>query len=286
VIHGLDHILIAVEDLDAASEAYTVLLGRDASWRGEHPGLGTANALFRLANTYLELISPVGSGAFADVLSARLAGTGEGPYGLAFATDDADAAAKLLRERGIKATDPMDGQGRERTSGAERSWRNVLLPTEQTRGIFMFCIEHLSDADVLPVAGLAAEERSAVMAVDHVVVRSHDAERTREFYGDTLGLRLALDRSFPKFGSRLLFFRTGGLTVEIGSRLDGDPEPDAADEFWGIAYQVPDVDAAVERLGAAGVAVSESREGRKPGTRVATVKDSTHGVPTLLIQPA
>jgi hypothetical protein len=39
------------------------------------------------------------------------------------------------------------------------------------------------------------------------------------------------------------------------------------------------------RLGAAGIDVSEVRTGRKPGTRVATVRNGTCGVPTLLVQP-
>jgi catechol 2,3-dioxygenase-like lactoylglutathione lyase family enzyme len=56
----IDHAVIAVRDLDAASETYARLLGRRPSWRGSHPGAGTANVLFRLDNTYLEpLARPV-----------------------------------------------------------------------------------------------------------------------------------------------------------------------------------------------------------------------------------
>ena len=36
----------------------------------------------------------------------------------------------------------------------------------------------------------------------------------------------------------------------------------------------------------AGVDVSEVRTGRKPGTRVMTVRSGTCGVPTLLVQPS
>ena len=39
-----------------------------------------------------------------------------------------------------------------------------------------------------------------------------------------------------------------------------------------------------ERLVAGGVEVSEVRTGRKPGTRVATVRDRALGTPTLLIE--
>ena len=90
---SLDHLVIAVRDLDVATTTYATLLGRAPSWRGDHPGAGTANALFRLGNTYVELLSPVGSGVLGDALVAQLERDGEGPYALAFGTPDAAACA-------------------------------------------------------------------------------------------------------------------------------------------------------------------------------------------------
>src|SRR5690606_24118179 len=78
-LHALDHVIVLVSELEAATRDAARLLGRTPSWRGEHPGQGTANALFRLENTYLELLAPVGPGALADPLRARLAHAGEGP---------------------------------------------------------------------------------------------------------------------------------------------------------------------------------------------------------------
>ena len=40
MITGLDHVVIAVRDLDAAVRAYEALLGRAASWRAEADGGG------------------------------------------------------------------------------------------------------------------------------------------------------------------------------------------------------------------------------------------------------
>ena len=34
----VDHIIIAVQDLDQASQDYALMLGRAPSWRGTHPG--------------------------------------------------------------------------------------------------------------------------------------------------------------------------------------------------------------------------------------------------------
>ncbi len=52
-----------------------------------------------------------------------------------------------------------------------------------------------------------------------------------------------------------------------------------------MCWRVADIDATRARLVEAGVDVSESRTGRKPGTRVMTVRNGTCGVPTLLVQP-
>lgn len=286
VIESLDHVVIAVRDLDAAAETYTALLGRGASWRGAHALLGTANALFRLPNTYLELLSPAGAGPVADGLRERLADEGEGLWALAFGTGDAAACAAALRGRGVGASDPVDGAGRDAATGAERHWRNVYLPESDTRGVLVFAIEHRSPAASLPPAAPLAGAGAAIDGLDHVVVLSTDPEDSRAFYGDRLGLRLALDRRVEQRGLRLLFFRVGGVTVEIAANLDAPSGAAATDRLWGLAYRVGDVAAARARLAAAGFEVSETRRGQKPGTAVCTVRRETCGVATLLVGPA
>jgi catechol 2,3-dioxygenase-like lactoylglutathione lyase family enzyme len=286
MLHALDHVIVAVRDLAAATHAYARLFGRAPSWRGEHPGWGTANSLFRVANAYLELIGVTGEGPFARELETRLERDGEGLVGMAFATDDADSCAAELRERGLEPAAPRQQAGHERDSGAKREWRNVFLPASATRGVMLFAIEHLSPADALPLARLdGAPVAGAVEALDHVVVRSADPEATRALYGDRLGLRLALDRSFEERRVRLMFFRVGGVTVEIASALGAPPDGEAQDRLWGLAWRVPNADAARARLRDLGFAVSEVRPGNKAGTRVCTVERGTCGVPTLLISP-
>ena len=285
MLTSLDHIVLAVRDLGHATGTYRSLLGREPSWRGRHPSYGTANTLFRLENTYLELLAPAGEGPLASHLRAWLDGHGEGPFALAFGTDDADAAAATLRARGVELPDPADGVGRDERTGAERRWRNTFPPASATRGVATIIIEHRSPADALPAAVPIADDAAAVAACDHVVVQSTDAEASRALYGDVLGLRLALDRKFEDWGVRLMFFRTGHLTVEVAASL-AQAEAAAVDRFWGISWRVPDLDATHARLVAAGFDVSEIRTGRRPGTRVATVRAETHGVATLIIGPA
>lgn len=138
---------------------------------------------------------------------------------------------------------------------------------------------------VPPSAGAAGAVAPAVPdGIDHVVIQSPDLDRAVRLWRDRLGLRLALDRPFPQRGLRILFFRSGGVTVEISGALAGGGEGD--DALWGVAYRVADLAACRERLLAAGAAVSEIRAGQKRGTLVATAKSHALAVPTLLIQPA
>jgi len=281
----LDHVLVAVRDLDAAAESTALLLGRRPSWRGVHPELGTANALFRVANTYLELLASEGQGAIGAELERILAERGEGLLGLAFGTDDVAASAAALRARGLPVLDPRPGEGRDIETGAVRRWRNALVSPEASRGAWIFAIEHESPADALPLREPDADPDGAVAALDHVVVMSPDIEAARALYGEGLGLRLALDRSFEARGARILFFRVGGATVEVSGRLGAKPAPHAPDRLWGLAWQVPDAGAAQKRLAAAGFDVSELRDGFKPGTRVFSVRGEPCGVATLVIEP-
>jgi catechol 2,3-dioxygenase-like lactoylglutathione lyase family enzyme len=278
----LDHIVIAVGDLDAATAVQTRLLGRRPSWRGVHPTYGTANTLFRLDKVYVELLSPRGSGSFGSLLTGWIQRRGEGLFALAFGTPDAAAAAHEFRQRGLAAEDPAEGSGRESTTGVERRWCNVFLPQTETRGVTLFAIEHRSASDLLPGAVPVEDAASAVSGCDHVVVRTSDPERSSDLYGRLLGLRLALDKSFPEWGMRLLFFRIGGVTVEIAAPLTARNREDE-DRLWGVSYRTADVEAARRRLAREGFDVTEVRAGRKPGTRVCTVNGEPTGVPTLLI---
>ncbi|MGH7859312.1 MAG: VOC family protein [Candidatus Binatia bacterium] len=281
MLRTLDHVVVAVRDLEAATETYRRLLGRDPSWRGRHPGAGTANALFRLENVYLELLARDGDAPLAESLAPLF--DREGLAALAFGTGDAEACAAAFRERGLPIAGSVDGRGADSRTGAERRWRNVFLSPEGTRGVILFAIEQRSPPEALPPAEPNAAAESAISGIDHVVVQSGDPEAAIDLYRERLGLRLALDRTFEQWGARLLFFRIGGVTVEVAHALDGDPG--AADHLWGISWRSPDVTAARERLAAAGFDVSEVRTGRKPGTRVFTVREGTHGVATLVIGP-
>lgn len=258
----LDHVTLAVRDFDAAVGGYRGLLGLEPDLE---PGGGAQRAWFRLPNAALEVIAPDGEGAAGDRVRARLDAAGEGLWILAFSAEDLDAAARLAERRGLKI--------------ADRTARAVLLDPVGLAGLQVLYFK--GPTPPTAVSG-------PVAALDHVVVRTPNAERAVANFGGRLGLDLRLDRSNESWGVRQLFFKAGDPLVEFGASLKHPPS-DGPDSFGGLAWRVPDPHAAHAALSSAGFEVSEVRAGRKPGTHVFTVRNAPEGatlagVPTLMIQ--
>lgn len=285
MLDSVDHVTVAVRDLESATRDYTRLLGRRPAWRGEHPPAGSTNTLFNLDNIHLELIAPEGMGSVGDMLRVRLERHGPGPVGVAFATRDISACQTMLKDKGLEPEPIEKGLARDSDSGAYREWLRLALPTEHTAGVLLFAIQHTSPSDILPPSDPIYEERATVSGLDHAVLKTAEPDRAKRLYGDQLGFRLALDRTFEQWGMRLLFFRVGGTTVEIAAPLEPEERP-TGDRFWGLSWRVHDIEAIRSRLTETGIALSEIRPGRKPGTRVCTVQSGAAGVPTLLLQAA
>src|SRR5262249_8687610 len=136
-----------------------------------------------------------------------------------------------------------------------------------------------------PRSPALADEVAAVTGLDHVVIRTPNPDRAAALYGARLGLDMRLDRTNPAWAARLMVFRCGDLSVELAHDVAAGVSP-AHDRLWGLSWRVPDAALAWARLRAAGVDVTELRPGRKPGTRVFTVRDRTCGVPTLMLEPS
>ena len=124
-----------------------------------------------------------------------------------------------------------------------------------------------------------------ISSLDHVVINTANPDRATALYGARLGLRLALDRSNPDWDMRLMFFRIGGLTIELAHKLTGGIG-NQPDKLWGLSWKVPDLEAAHARLIAQNIAVTSIRPGRRAGTRVFSVRDKTMNVPTLVLSEA
>jgi catechol 2,3-dioxygenase-like lactoylglutathione lyase family enzyme len=277
VITSLDHVVVLTGDINAASAAYQTLFARSPAW--QNSGEGADRVLFTLDNTTLELVGPNGAGADADRIRTVLAAQGEGLASICFRTSDIAKTHRRLDRLALKPEPIAEVEGRDAISGAVLSWKRTRAATEATRGVRLFFLERGMERPLsAPTTG------GSITGLDHVVVSTSDPERTAALYGARLGLDMALDRSHPDWG-RLMFFRCGDLIVEVTHR-PGKEADTSPDRLRGLCWRVADMDATHARLSHAGVDVSEVRNGRKPGTRVMTVRSGTCGVPTLLVQPS
>ena len=275
VISGLDHVVVVVEDIEAGAKAYELLLGRSPSWQSN--GNGSKTILFTLDNMSLELMAPAGDTPAAERIRQVIGLSGEGLASLCFRVDDIAKAYRRLDRVALKPDPVAEVENRNSDTGATLHWKRTRAATDLTRGVRMFFLEA---AEERPRS--AATSASPILGLDHVVISTEDPERAAALYGARLGLDMALDRSHHEWG-QLMFFRCGDLIVEVVKRPVADADL-THDKLWGLSWRVADIDATRGRLAAGGISVSEVRAGRKPGTRVMSVRGGTCGVHTLLLE--
>jgi catechol 2,3-dioxygenase-like lactoylglutathione lyase family enzyme len=276
MISTLDHLIIAVKDLDEAEKDYTKIFGIPPVWRGEHKELGTINSIFNFENTYFELLASKGSGLGADLVNSALKQDGEGLTGIVLGTDNIKDAHASISSAGYGIGEISDGEGSNSDNVNIRRWQNLFLPPELTRGLFSFVIEH-TDGE-LPSSNY---QTSSISKLDHVVINTNDADGFISVYKDIFKIRLALDKVIEHWKKRMLFFRLNKTTIEVIESKDGQP---ANDKLWGLAWEVKNIEVVYQRLIGEGIDVSPVQKGIKENTLVATIKSHTHNVPTLLIE--
>ncbi|MBI3700690.1 MAG: VOC family protein [Afipia sp.] len=276
MIAGLDHIVVLVRDIEAGIASYAALFGFEPSWRASDDG--SSNAIFTLGNVALELLSASGEGATGDSVRAALEKDGEGLASIAFAVSDIDAAHRRLARLGLQPDAITDGGSRDTTSGRTATWKRFRASKESTHGVRLFFIQRNA-----PFPKSVGTNSTPAELLDSLVISTPDSDRAAALYSARLGIPMALDRTIEALGTRFIFLRGSDFVVEIIHSLK-QGKGDGPDKVWGLSWRVADIDAAHARLQKAGLDLSVIREGRKPGTRVFTVKNHTCNVPTLMIQ--
>ena len=277
MISRLDHLIVAVKDLDEAESNYKKIFGVDPVWRGEHKELGTTNVIFNFKNTYFELLASNGVGLGSDFVNTTIEESGEGLIGFVLGSENIKLTFDSIKNKGHLLGDISDGEGTNLKNNETRKWKNLFLPLELTRGIFTFIIEHTEGN--LPMPNHFND--ASINKLDHVVITTNDADGFIEIYRDIFDIRLALDKVIEHWNTRMLFFRLNETTIEVVAKEHNNKNPD---ELWGLAWEVESIAKTRKRLINEGVEITEIKDGIKENTLVATIKSHTHDVPTLLIQ--
>jgi methylmalonyl-CoA/ethylmalonyl-CoA epimerase len=131
VLGRIDHIGVAVEDLDQAVALYRDKLGMPVEFRETVEQFGVEAVLLGVGEGHVELLEPVSSDSAVGQFLQR---HGPGMHHVAYATDDIDSALAAARDAGLQ---PID----ERPRTGIRGSRVAFLHPRSTGGVLTELVE-------------------------------------------------------------------------------------------------------------------------------------------------
>lgn len=108
MILDLDHVGIAVNDLEAAVERYRRTLGVEPSHRERVEEQGVEEVLFPVGTSFIQLLGALGPDTPVGVFLAK---RGPGVHHLAYRVEDVAASLDRLRDEGITPIDDVPRRG-------------------------------------------------------------------------------------------------------------------------------------------------------------------------------
>ena len=270
---GLDHAIIAVNNLDDASKRLEHALGLSVAPGGQHPGAGTHNAIVRFGVDYLELISvrdepEASSGKRGQVLLDFLR-RGEGLLGYALGSDDLEADIKAASSRGMYMMGPFPAS-RVRPDGATMAWSTARLAQDPWGRQLPFVIQHGSSVEErlswAPVGG----HPLGTTGVSLLSLAVDDLESATEGYRRLLGTEPEVVEDVPALPARRSRFRLGNFAIDLlkptaSSGGLAEYVREKGEGVFMITLSVPNLDKAVRFLRERGTAVGDpTPRGRAP----------------------
>lgn len=232
----LDHVVIAVKNLDTAAATYRKL-GFTLTPRGLHEGKGTGNHCIMFPNTYVELLGIVDESGAQGRLAERVSKRGEGAIAIAYGADDADKTYAALREADIDAEPPNDLSRPLDLDGKREMvrFRNIMLPKLALPETMQFVCTHAT-----PHLTRARHEwqlhPNGATGVTEVIIAAADVDAARDQLASPALANAAITVVTPadaerRFGKSLQGAPQHGI-VALTIRVN---EPDAAGAMLSMA---------------------------------------------------
>jgi methylmalonyl-CoA epimerase len=111
----IDHVAIAVNDLEAAIEYYRDTFGCEVEHREVVEKDGVEEALLRVADSYIQLLTPSRDDS---TVAKYLASKGEGIHHVGYRVDDCAVALDAVKEHGYRVIDEAPRPGSRGTTVA------------------------------------------------------------------------------------------------------------------------------------------------------------------------
>ncbi len=241
---GIDHLVIACADPDAAAADLERAVGLRAGGGGRHEALGTFNRLVWLGDTYLELLGVLDR-ALAELAwvggpAVRALDAGGGLATWAVATDDLDGEVERLNAGGAGLSEVIPG-ARRRPDGSVVRWR-LAEPRDLGPERPPFLIEHDPHSAEWSPADRAARAEEAHPIGGPVRLAPLELPTT-----DMPGTIAGLMRTVRIGPFRPSLAGRGARDAAVGGQtLRLQPRPVTASQGWPIAVIHLVVDGAIE----------------------------------------
>lgn len=108
MIGKVEHIALAVADLEAAIDHYANVWGLDVTHRERVEDQGVEEAMLPVGDTFLQLLGPTGPDTTVGKFIER---RGEGLHHIAYEVPDLEAALATLKEKGVPLIDEVPRRG-------------------------------------------------------------------------------------------------------------------------------------------------------------------------------
>jgi methylmalonyl-CoA/ethylmalonyl-CoA epimerase len=131
VFGRIDHIGVAVDDLDEAVALYSERLAMPVQHRETVEEQGVEAVLLGVGESHVELLRPLGP---ETAVGRFLDRNGPGLHHVAYATDDIDSALDAVREAGLRLID-------ERPRTGIRNSRVAFVHPKSTGGVLTELVE-------------------------------------------------------------------------------------------------------------------------------------------------
>ena len=254
----LNHVMIAVHDLDASGKVYSAL-GLAVLPGGRHP-TGTQNAVVRFSDrTYLELISAYDASLAGGKEVAEFVEKGEGAVAAGLEIGSAENAARELRAAGLKVRGPTAGTIlRPGETQAPPRWWDVEFEDEvAARPVFL--LQYVRNPSARPRP--APEHANSASTLAGVLVAVSDIEKAAAAYGN---IGQVGDREFamPEFGAaaKQIALKSGSIFLLRATDPSGPTArrlKQRGEGVLGVRIGVTDLDKARSSVGNRNVSSSD-----------------------------
>ncbi|WP_219219408.1 VOC family protein [Variovorax boronicumulans] len=211
----LDHIVIAVHDLDTTIADYTAL-GFNVQRGGDHPGRSTHNALVVFADgSYFELIAwkqPAPQERWWQLLQRH----GEGIIDFALLPRSVADTVAQAGQRGLVLDGPLEG-GRLRPDGERLHWQTARPPSTD---LPFLCGDVTPRALRVPEGGARVHPNGA-LGVASLAVAVHNLDATlaryRALFGNGAHVAIGQPVPLPGQGLRLAVIAFGSSALVLST---------------------------------------------------------------------